>query len=232
MDLDNFDTSSQYIVDLEIDENMECSNNISVPINIFHDFVTNFSCVDDIYNLILTDQKTGKITYCCMTDMHEEKNLKVPKNVYDNLLCKKDVLVNLSIGPIPKGDLIKIKPCTKDFIDIKMLDKELEKTLSKFTLLSSNQIFTITYRNKKYNFIVTDVFSDNNSPVSVINVANKNIKLDLINPFVDELINDKKKCSDECNNNIPLQFRLTGKIGGVKYDNTKSMTELRKGAYN
>ena len=237
LDSEDFNTSSQYVLDLEIDETAQCSNNVSVPTHVFQDFLTNFQYITGSYNLLLTDQKTGKQTYCCMTDMHNGKTLKVPQNVYDNILTTKDIMVQLYTSPIPKGDLIKLKPCTKDFIDIKMLDKELEKILSKFSMLSSNQNLTIPYNGKKYAFIITDVYSDNNTAVSIIDVVNRNIKLDLNNPFVDELVNDKKKSVSNCPDDkcdcepTPVQFRLSKVVGGIEYDGKTPMSELRKNAF-
>jgi hypothetical protein len=220
-----FDKCSSYILDLEVDEHMPCSNNISLPLRVYKDFVTNF---DGPYNLTLTDQKTGKISYCCMTDMHNGNKIKVPSNVYDNLLSIQQISINLHEKPVPKGDLIKLRPCTKNFIEIKALDKELEKIFSQFSMLSTNQNITIPYNGKKYPFIITDVYSDNNTQVSVINVVNRNIKLDLINPFLDELVNDKMDEQNKKHKSQDALFNMSKITGGFKYDGKTPMNELRK----
>lgn len=226
-DVNTFDKCSSYILDLEVDENMKCSNSISLPIRIYKDFVTNFDGFDGLYNVILTDQKTGKNVYCCMTDMHNGDKIKIPSNVYDNLLCTQQISVNLYDKPVPKGDLIKLRPCAKNFIEIKALDKELEKVFSQFSMLSANQNITIPYNGKKYPFIITDVYSDNNTPVSVINVVNRNIKLDLTNPFLDEQVNDAVE-QDKKSVSQNAQFNMSKITGGFKYDGKTPMNELRK----
>ena len=220
-----FNKCSSYILDLEVDTNMICSNNISLPLRVYKDFVTNF---EGPYNVTLTDQKTEKTVYCCMTDMHNGNTIKVPPNVFDNLLCMQNITINLYTKPVPKGDLIRLRPCAKNFIEIKALDKELEKVFSQFSMLSANQNITIPYNGKKYPFIVTDVYSDNNTPVSIINVVNRNIKLDLINPFLDELVNDKMTEQDKKSTEQNNRFNMSKITGGFKYDGKTPMSELRK----
>ena len=96
-------------------------------------------------------------------------------------------------------------------------------------MLSTDQNITIPYNGKKYPFVIADVRSDNNTPVSVIDTLNKIIVMDLFNPFIDELVNDKKQqMLQEDDAQCNCQLNMSKITGGLKYNGITPMSELRK----
>jgi hypothetical protein len=93
-----------------------------------------------------------------------------------------------------KGKFIKLEPLEKQFFEIPDYEDLLEEKLSKYPILSQNQIISLNIFNTVYTFKVLVVEHDwegidletDNFELDCINVINTDIEVDIYNRFMEE----------------------------------------------
>jgi hypothetical protein len=93
-----------------------------------------------------------------------------------------------------KGKFIKLEPLEKQFFEIPDYEDLLEEKLSKYPILSQNQIISLTIFNTVYTFKVLVVEHDwdgidletDNFELDCVNIINTDIEVDIYNRFMEE----------------------------------------------
>jgi hypothetical protein len=67
-----------------------------------------------------------------------------------NLLLQEGDIVKLKSTSLPKGTYVKLRPQSKDFLDITNPKAVLETTLRKYSCLTTGDSILINYNNKRY----------------------------------------------------------------------------------
>lgn len=134
-----------------------------------------------------------------------------------------------------KGKFLKLEPLEKKFFEIPDYEDLLEEKLSKYPILSQNQIISLTIFNTVYTFKVLTVehdwegidFEKDHFELDCINVINTDIEVDIYNRFMEEEYyerikkealekeNEKKEIEQmmlEDTNILKIGFRLGGGV--------------------
>jgi len=222
-----------YPLKVKCDETIEkYSNKIKIPFYIFNIYIENHK---GPYNVLLTSNEGDNI-YCNVIEKSPKNELLVSSYIYETLKCKKNVFITLCKDKIPKGEIIQIQPCSKRFIEIKNLDKQLEKLLSNFSVIFVHQKITLVQELKTYDFLITNLIIEKDIKIPAISLCGGTVKLDLHNPFLEEIEADIKKNknsqnSEEEKEKIVFNYKQILGCEAEKYDYEK-IKNLRKKAYD
>ena len=100
-----------------------------------------------------------------------------------------------------QGKFIKLEPLEKEFFEIPDYEDLLEEKLSKYPILSQNQIISLNIFNRVYSFKVLTVEHDwegidlekDDFELDCINIINTDIEVDIYNRFMEEEYYEKKR---------------------------------------
>lgn len=115
----------------------------------------------------VTNNQNGKHTHCGVLEfVADEGMVYMPYWMMQNLLLEEGDVVNFKSTSLPKGTFVKLRPHTKDFLDISNPKAVLERTLRGFTCLTSGDSILVHYNNK--NFFIDVVESKPKEAVSIV----------------------------------------------------------------
>ena len=134
------------------------------------------SALDRLTNMMIDDypmlfevsnQKHKKKTHCGVLEfVAEEGVVYLPYWMMQNLLLTEGDIVRVQYTKLPKGNYVKLRPQTKDFLDISNPKAVLETTLRSYTCLTVGDSILINYNNKRY--FIDIVEARPNDAVSIV----------------------------------------------------------------
>ncbi len=208
--------------------------------------LTNLPDVENNPNLIeppyyfSVESSSGIIGYCGVLDFTAEEGIVlIPNALLNNLGIEGSDIVTIKyINYVPIGDFILLEPLDKEVFDIPKLDEYLEKLLSGYCLLYSNQIIEFNYNGKNYKILIADTktkFNENILSVAFINIINVDLKIEIKNMFEIKKeqpipISSIKENKEEINQTSVSVFKGEGnKLGGTIITDPKLLREFRFG---
>ena len=134
------------------------------------------SALDRLTNMMIDDypmlfevsnQKHKKKTHCGVLEfVAEEGVVYLPYWMMQNLLLTEGDIVRVQYTKLSKGNYVKLRPQTKDFLDISNPKAVLETTLRSYTCLTVGDSILINYNNKRY--FIDIVEARPNDAVSIV----------------------------------------------------------------
>ena len=134
------------------------------------------SALDRLTNMMIDDYpmlfevsnaKHKKKTHCGVLEfVAEEGVVYLPYWMMQNLLLMEGDIVRVQYTKLSKGNYVKLRPQTKDFLDISNPKAVLETTLRSYTCLTVGDSILINYNNKRY--FIDIVEARPNDAVSIV----------------------------------------------------------------
>ena len=134
------------------------------------------SALDRLTNMMIDDYpmlfevsnaKHKKKTHCGVLEfVAEEGVVYLPYWMMQNLLLTEGDIVRVQYTKLSKGNYVKLRPQTKDFLDISNPKAVLETTLRSYTCLTVGDSILINYNNKRY--FIDIVEARPNDAVSIV----------------------------------------------------------------
>ena len=134
------------------------------------------SALDRLTNMMIDDypmlfevsnQKHKKKTHCGVLEfVAEEGVVYLPYWMMQNLPLAEGDIVRVQYTKLSKGNYVKLRPQTKDFLDISNPKAVLETTLRSYTCLTVGDSILINYNNKRY--FIDIVEARPNDAVSIV----------------------------------------------------------------
>lgn len=124
--------------------------------------------IDDFPMLFeVTNQHQNKTTHCGVLEfIADEGVVYLPYWMMQNLVLSEGDIVKFQSVSLPKGKYVKLRPQTKDFLDISNPKAVLETTLRNYTCLTVGDSVLINYNNKR--FYIDIIEAKPNHAVSII----------------------------------------------------------------
>jgi len=94
------------------------------------------------------------------------------------MLMEEGDLVKLKSVSLPKGTYVKLRPHTKDFLDISNPKAVLETSLRNYTCLTVGDSFMVNYNNKRYYIDVVEA-----KPANAISIVETDCEVDFTEPL-------------------------------------------------
>jgi len=127
----------------------------------------------------LSNQKRGKKTHCGVLEfVAEEGMVYLPYWMMQNLLLGEGDILRVAYTTLPKGTFVKLRPQTKDFLDISNPKAVLETTLRGYTCLTVNDTILINYNNKRYFIDIVEA-----KPGNAISIVDTDCEVDFAPPL-------------------------------------------------
>ena len=99
----------------------------------------------------ISNVKQKKKTHCGVLEfVAEEGVIYLPYWMMQNLLLSEGDILKIQYTKLPKGNYVKLRPQTKDFLDITNPKAVLETTLRSYTCLTVGDSILINYNNRRY----------------------------------------------------------------------------------
>ena len=134
------------------------------------------SALDRLTNMMIDDypmlfevsnQKHNNKTHCGVLQfVAEEGVVYLPYWMIQHLLLTEGDIVRVQYTKLMKGNYVKLRPQTKDFLDISNPKAVLETTLRSYTCLTVGDSILINYNNKRY--FIDIVEARPNDAVSIV----------------------------------------------------------------
>ena len=106
---------------------------------------------DPVMLFELSNVKQKKRTHCGVLEFTAEEGVcYIPYWMMQNLLLTEGDVVKLQYTKLEKGNFVKLRPQTKDFLDISDPKAVLEMTLRRYTCLTLDDTIMINYNNRRY----------------------------------------------------------------------------------
>jgi ubiquitin fusion degradation protein 1 len=117
---------------------------------------------DPVMLFELTNVKQKKRTHCGVLEFTAEEGVcYIPYWMMQNLLLTEGDVVKLQYTKLEKGNFVKLRPQTKDFLDISDPKAVLEMTLRRYTCLTLDDTIMINYNNRRYFVDIVELKPDN-----------------------------------------------------------------------
>lgn len=127
----------------------------------------------------LSNQKQKKKTHCGVLEfVAEEGVVYLPYWMMQNLLLTEGDIVRCAYTSLKKGNYVKLRPQTKDFLDISNPKAVLETTLRSYTCLTVNDSILINYNNKRYFIDIVEA-----KPDDAISIVDTDCEVDFAPPL-------------------------------------------------
>jgi len=127
----------------------------------------------------ITNVKQKKKTHCGVLEfVADEGVVYLPYWMMQNLLLAEGDVVKFQSAKLPKGSYVKLRPHTKDFMDISNPKAVLETTLRSYTCLTSGDSILISYNNKRYFIDIVDA-----KPAPAISIVDTDCEVDFAPPL-------------------------------------------------
>ena len=99
----------------------------------------------------ISNPKEGKTSHCGVLEfVADEGHAYIPYWMMQNLLLQEGDLVKFKSISLSKGTYVKLRPHTKDFLDISNPKAVLEMTLRNYSCLTKGDAILVNYNNKRY----------------------------------------------------------------------------------
>jgi ubiquitin fusion degradation protein 1 len=99
----------------------------------------------------ITNPKENKTSHCGVLEfVADEGHAYIPYWMMQNLLLQEGDLVKFKSISLSKGTYVKLRPHTKDFLDISNPKAVLEMTLRNYSCLTKDDAIMVNYNNKRY----------------------------------------------------------------------------------
>ena len=146
------------------------------------------SALDRLTNMMIDDypmlfevsnQKHKKKTHCGVLEfVAEEGVVYLPYWMMQNLLLTEGDIVRVQYTKLMKGNYVKLRPQTKDFLDISNPKAVLETTLRSYTCLTVGDSILINYNNKRYFIDIVEA-----RPNDAISIVDTDCEVDFAPPL-------------------------------------------------
>ncbi|XP_059647571.1 uncharacterized protein LOC132293926 isoform X2 [Cornus florida] len=108
----------------------------------------------------------------------EEGIIYMPYWMMENLLLQEGDIVRVRNVTLPKGTYVKLRPHTKDFLDISNPKAILETTLRNFSCLTTGDSIMVAYNSKKYFIDIMET-----KPSNAISIIETDCEVDFAPPL-------------------------------------------------
>lgn len=184
----------------------------------------------------------GCIYYCGVIEFSSDEGIvMIPKFILDEIGINGSDIVQIKyVGNIPKGVFVQIEPLEEDLFIIPDLDEFLEKSISNYCLLFTEQNIQVEYMNRKYTIKIRNLkteLSNDFVEIQLVDIVNTDIKIDIINKFLKPEIKPvmetiKTKPVTEPIENKSVIFSGEGnKLGGLSTTDPQIIREMRLQRY-
>lgn len=112
----------------------------------------------------------------------QEKTIEVPFWILENL--GEDYVELCTLDDVPIGKYVKLEPLEEHFFGLPENDIILEKALSKYCILQSNQIITVKLLDEVYRIKILEIKDTEDIQVEYANILNIDINVDFKNKFL------------------------------------------------
>mmetsp|Transcript_993 Transcript_993/g.3237 ORF Transcript_993/g.3237 Transcript_993/m.3237 type:complete len:279 (-) Transcript_993:96-932(-) len=102
----------------------------------------------------------------------------LPYWMMQNLLLGEGDILRVAYTTLPKGTFVKLRPQTKDFLDISNPKAVLETTMRGYTCLTVNDTILINYNNKRYFIDIVEA-----KPGNAISIVDTDCEVDFAPPL-------------------------------------------------
>jgi len=125
------------------------------------------------------NEKAGRQSHCGVLEfIAEEGVMYMPHWMQQNLLLGEGDLVKLKSATLAKGTYVKLRPHTKDFLDISNPRAVLETTLRNYSCMTVGDSFMVNYNNKRYYIDVEEA-----KPANAISIIETDCEVDFAPPL-------------------------------------------------
>jgi ubiquitin fusion degradation protein 1 len=139
--------------------NLEDGDKILLPPSALHELAQ--MNVDYPMLFELSNPRMGKRTHCgVMEFVAEEGRCYIPFWMMQNLVLQEGDVVNVLNVSLKKATFVKFRPLSVDFLDISNPRAVLEKTLRRYTCVTTGDQICIPYLDKKYYLEIREVQPD------------------------------------------------------------------------
>lgn len=163
------------------------SNYVILPNNILEKLTNNKNIVTPYFFELKTSYKT--VYYVGVKEFTAvEGTIEVPQWIAENI---GEDFINIKIfhgKKIKKGVFVKIQPQSKEFFSIPENDIILESALAEYCILQLNQIISVKLLDEVYQIKIIEMKTNNDEDVSMINIINCDLNVDMDNMFPEEPI--------------------------------------------
>mmetsp|Transcript_32122 Transcript_32122/g.44536 ORF Transcript_32122/g.44536 Transcript_32122/m.44536 type:complete len:327 (+) Transcript_32122:294-1274(+) len=113
------------------------------------------------------NDEDGRKSHCGVLEfVAEEGVMYMPHWMQQNLLLQEGDLVRVRSAALAKGTYVKLRPHTKDFLDISNPKAVLETSLRNYSCMTVGDSFMVSYNNKKY--FIDVIEAKPNNAISII----------------------------------------------------------------
>lgn len=139
--------------------NLEDGDKILLPPSALHELAQ--MNVDYPMLFELSNPRMGKRTHCgVMEFVAEEGRCYIPFWMMQNLVLQEGDVVSVVNVSLKKATFVKFRPLSVDFLDISNPRAVLEKTLRRYTCVTTGDQICIPYLDKKYYLEIREVLPD------------------------------------------------------------------------
>lgn len=143
---------------------------------------------------LLTEQ--GIVSYVGVREFTSDNDeFVISYSLADSLCLEENQIVDFDLlENVLKGKFLKLEPIEKSFFDIPNYEDILEEKLSKYPIISQNEIITLTIFDNVYHFKVLTIehewegvdVEQGNFELDCVNIINTDIEVDIYNRFLEE----------------------------------------------
>jgi ubiquitin fusion degradation protein 1 len=136
--------------------------------------------IDDYPMLFeLTNTKEKKKTHCGVLEFVADEGVAyLPYWMMQNLLLREGDVAKIQYTKLPKGNYVKLRPQTKDFLDISNPKAVLETTLRTYTCLTVGDSILIDYNNRRYFIDIVEA-----KPKDAVSIVDTDCEVDFAPPL-------------------------------------------------
>ncbi|KAF6041081.1 UFD1L [Bugula neritina] len=126
----------------------------------------------------LTNKFATKSTHCGVLEfVADEGRIYMPYWMMRNLLVEEGGFIELESVSLPVAEYVKMQPQSVDFLDISNPKAVLERALRTFACLTIDDIISINYNDKKYEFNVLEL-----RPAGAVSIIECDMNVDFAPP--------------------------------------------------
>lgn len=123
--------------------------------------------------------KKGTALHCGVMEFTAEEGMAyIPYWLMQSLYLKEGDLVHFKNVTLPKGTYVKLRPQTKDFLDVSNPKAVLERNLRHFTCLTRGGTVPIHYNNKRFLIDIVEL-----EPQEAVSIVETDCKTDFDKPL-------------------------------------------------
>ncbi|KAJ1473444.1 ubiquitin fusion degradation protein UFD1-domain-containing protein [Baffinella frigidus] len=140
----------------------------------------------------LTNTANGRKLHCGVLEfIANEGSAFLPHWMMENLGVEHGSMIKCRSATLPKGTYVKLRPQTKNFIDIANPKAVLENTLRNFSALTKGSTIRIFYNTKQYDIDVVDIQPRDGGAISIVD-TDVNVDFDAPADYVEPVYEKPK----------------------------------------